>query len=67
MCKAKKARVLRVRDLRLVNISLLSKWMWIILFDFPSLWVDIIKARYGSQGFDYLLGGMIGGFRRMSF
>lgn len=48
VCKDKTAGELGVNDLSLVNLTLLSKWSWSILLDFPFLLRGIGKERYGS-------------------
>lgn len=37
VCESKSAGGLGVKDLRLVNVALLSKWTWRILSNSPSL------------------------------
>jgi len=38
-----------VRDVKLVNVSLLAKWRWRILDDNPALWKDILEDKYGPK------------------
>ena len=38
---------LGVRDIRLVNYSLLAKWRWRILEEKPSLWKEVLEDLYG--------------------
>ncbi|PNX89313.1 ribonuclease H, partial [Trifolium pratense] len=40
---------LGVKDVRVMNLSLLDKWRWRILLNERCLWRDVIVARYGSQ------------------
>jgi hypothetical protein len=47
ICRPKKEGGLGVRDLRLVNISLLAKWKWKLLSRDIELWKEMIVARYG--------------------
>jgi hypothetical protein len=47
ICRPKKEGGLGVRDLRLVNISLLAKWKWKLLTYDEELWKDVVVARYG--------------------
>jgi hypothetical protein len=49
ICKPKKEGGLGIRDLRLVNISLLAKWRWKLLSCDRALWKDVIIAKYGSE------------------
>jgi hypothetical protein len=49
ICKPKKDVGLGVRDLRLVNISLLAKWRWKLLTRDRALWKDVVIAKYGSD------------------
>jgi hypothetical protein len=47
VCLPKKKGGLGVRDVRAVNISLLTKWRWRLLHDDASLWKDMLKSKYG--------------------
>jgi hypothetical protein len=49
ICRPKKEGGLGVRDLRLVNISLLSKWKWKLLSRENELWKEVVTARYGED------------------
>jgi hypothetical protein len=49
ICRLKKEGGLGVRDLRLVNISLLSKWKWKLLSRENELWKEVVMARYGMD------------------
>lgn len=49
MCKFKDEGGLGVKDLRSMNLTLLSKWRWIGMVEMSALWKDIIFARYGAQ------------------
>ncbi|GAU19692.1 hypothetical protein TSUD_78170 [Trifolium subterraneum] len=46
---AKKKGGLGVRDVRLVNLSLLAKWRWRLLQPGRPLWKDVIVAKYGEH------------------
>jgi len=37
-----------VRDIRLVNISLLAKWRWRLLTKNGSLWKNVLQDKYGD-------------------
>jgi hypothetical protein len=43
VCLPKIKGGLGVRDVRVVNISLLAKWRWRLLFDDNVLWKELIK------------------------
>jgi hypothetical protein len=49
ICRPKKEGGLGVRDLRLVNISLLAKWKWKLLSQEVELWKEVVVARYGTD------------------
>lgn len=66
VCKTNMVSGLDVRDLRLVNLAILSKSRWMILLNVPLLWKNICLVRYGSDDFGYLLGGKVGGLSRVS-
>jgi hypothetical protein len=49
VCKEKKKGGLGVRDLELVNISLLTKWRWRLLNrEDTALWKEVLVAKYGT-------------------
>jgi hypothetical protein len=47
MCKPKIEGGLGIRDLRLVNLSLLAKWRWKLLTNGDEVWKNVIVAKYG--------------------
>jgi hypothetical protein len=49
ICKPKHQGGLGVRDIRVVNISLLTKWRWRLLSDDQQLWKRVIKGKYGER------------------
>jgi hypothetical protein len=49
VCKAKSNGGLGVRDINLVNQSLLAKWRWWLLTPGRFLWKDILVAKYGNH------------------
>ncbi|MCI10071.1 RNA-directed DNA polymerase (Reverse transcriptase), partial [Trifolium medium] len=49
VCQDKNKGGLGVQDIRLVNISLLSKWRWRLLLPGRPLWKDVLVAKYGEQ------------------
>ena len=40
---------LGVRDVRVVNVSLLAKWKWRLLQNDRALWKDVLVGKYGSN------------------
>jgi hypothetical protein len=64
VCKEKREGGLGVRDVRVVNLSLLTKWRWKLLQNEPALWKDVLVAKYGTRllhfvNFNGILGGRI--------
>ncbi|CAJ2635167.1 unnamed protein product [Trifolium pratense] len=49
VCKEKSQDGLGMRDVRLVNLSLLSKWRWRLLQPGLPLWKEVLVAKYGSH------------------
>ncbi|KAK2414852.1 hypothetical protein QL285_037392 [Trifolium repens] len=49
VCKEKREGGLGVRDVRVVNLSLLTKWRWKLLQNEPALWKDVLVAKYGTR------------------
>ncbi|WJX91754.1 hypothetical protein P8452_73481 [Trifolium repens] len=49
VCKPKTLGGLGVRDIRAVNISLLTKWRRRLLFDDDSIWKGVIRSKYGEE------------------
>ena len=41
---------LGVKRLKEFNISLLGKWVWRLLEERESLWIVVIRAKYGEEG-----------------
>ncbi|GAU27881.1 hypothetical protein TSUD_159750 [Trifolium subterraneum] len=48
VCRPKKEGGLGVKDLRIMNISLLAKWKWRLLSEGEAIWKNIIRERYGG-------------------
>jgi hypothetical protein len=46
VCREKKDGGLGVRDIRIVNVSLLAKWRWRLLQSEPALWKEVIVVKY---------------------
>jgi hypothetical protein len=53
VCRPKKEGGLGVKDLRIMNISLLAKWKWRLLSEGKSIWKNALQERYsgGERGF----------------
>jgi hypothetical protein len=49
ICKPKSEGGLGIRDLRLVNLSLLAKWRWKLLMNGDEVWKRIIVSKYGEN------------------
>jgi hypothetical protein len=49
VCLPKKKGGLGVRDVRMVNISLLTKWRWRLLDNSIGVWKDVLKSKYGDN------------------
>ncbi|MCI65254.1 RNA-directed DNA polymerase (Reverse transcriptase), partial [Trifolium medium] len=49
ICKPKKEVGLGIRDLRLVNFSLLAKWRWKLLSSDMEVWKDVVVGKYGQD------------------
>jgi hypothetical protein len=48
VCLPKSKGGLGVRDIRVVNISLLVKWRWRLLHNDNTLWKEMLKSKYGD-------------------
>jgi hypothetical protein len=64
--KPKSEGGLGVRDLRKVNISLLAKWRWRLLFNEGEIWKLILEAKYGNNIIGSLVSAEVGGVRDAS-
>jgi hypothetical protein len=49
VCLPKNKGGLGVRDVRVVNISLLAKWRWRLLTNDFAVWKEVIKGKYGDS------------------
>ncbi|GAU17441.1 hypothetical protein TSUD_233190 [Trifolium subterraneum] len=49
VCRPKDEAGLGIWDLRLVNISLLAKWRWKLLFLDTNVWKQVVIARYSND------------------
>lgn len=54
VCQPKAKGGLGIRDIRLVNLSLLAKWRWRILQGGGGLWKDVLREKYGASIGDLL-------------
>jgi hypothetical protein len=52
VCRSKREGGLGVKDLRIMNISLLTKWKWRLLTEGESIWKNVLKEKYsgGERG-----------------
>ncbi|MCH84701.1 putative ribonuclease H protein [Trifolium medium] len=48
ICKPKKDGGLGIRDIRLVNLSLLAKWRWKLFLEEEEVWRNVLEAKYGE-------------------
>lgn len=46
--KSKEDEGLRMNDISLVNVALLSKWRWIFLHEPKAIWMGVLGFRYGN-------------------
>jgi hypothetical protein len=49
VCRPKSEGGLGVRDVRVVNISLLTKWRWRLLDGTNTVWKDVLISKYGAN------------------
>ncbi|MCH84888.1 LINE-1 reverse transcriptase like, partial [Trifolium medium] len=49
VCQEKRRGGLGVKDVKVVNLSLLAKWRWRLLQREPALWKDVLVAKYGEH------------------
>jgi hypothetical protein len=49
VCRTKECRGLGLKNLRLVNVSLLTKWWWRLLTSQEMLWAMVLRAKYGRD------------------
>jgi len=48
VCQPKSKGGLGVRDVRLVNLSLMAKWKWRLLQEGTTLWKVVLREKYGD-------------------
>jgi hypothetical protein len=61
VCQPKEKGGLGIRDIKLVNLSLLAKWRWSIIQGDDTLWIAVLKEKYGSTvELFYWVGDIIG-------
>lgn len=51
-----------MKDLRLVNLALIEKWIWMLLIGDPDIWMDICVAKYRGIIISSLRWGRTEGF-----
>jgi len=49
VCQPKEEGGLGVRDIRLVNLSLLAKWRWRLIQQDGALWKEVLREKYGNN------------------
>ncbi|KAK2360932.1 hypothetical protein QL285_086149 [Trifolium repens] len=49
LCRPKEDGGLGIKNIRLVNVSLLTKWRWRLLVSQQALWSSVLKAKYGNE------------------
>jgi hypothetical protein len=49
VCQHKKNGGLGVKDVRVVNVSLLAKWRWRLLDGVNTLWKEVVREKYGPS------------------
>jgi len=57
VCQPKELGGLGVKDVRLMNLSLLAKWRWRLLDGEYGLWKEVLVERYGKKACAKLAGG----------
>lgn len=57
VCQPKDRGGLGVRDIRVVNVSLLAKWRWRLLIGEDTLWNEVLMEKYGNNIGDLVEGG----------
>ncbi|KEH35783.1 hypothetical protein MTR_3g102690 [Medicago truncatula] len=57
VCQPKEMGGLGVKDVRLMNLSLLAKWRWRLLNGEDALWKEVLEERYGREVCTKLEGG----------
>ncbi|KEH37317.1 transmembrane protein, putative [Medicago truncatula] len=60
VCQSKRNGGLGVKDIRLMNVSLLAKWRWRLIDGDTALWKEALRAKYGIGVDNLLVGGFIG-------
>jgi len=65
VCKPKEEGGPEVRDISVVNLSLLAKWRWRLIYNDNALWKDVLVEKYGREvlgmvdGEDYVLSAFV--------
>jgi len=49
VCQPKEFGGLGVKDVHLMNLSLLAKWRWRLLYGDNALWKEVLEERYGRK------------------
>jgi hypothetical protein len=57
VCQSKRNGGLGVKDICLINVSLLAKWRWRLIDGESAFWKKVLKAKYGAYVDNLLAGG----------
>lgn len=57
VCQQKRNGGLGVKNVRVMNVSLLAKWRWRLLDGEMTLWKEVIREKYGSSVDSLMEGG----------
>jgi hypothetical protein len=63
VCQSKRNAGLGVKDIRVMNVSILAKWRWRLLDGEVALWKEVLGAKYGASVGGLLLGAHSGRLR----
>ena len=66
VCQYKEEGGLGVRDVRILNVSLLAKWKWRLLDGETALWKDVLREIYGNHVTQMLEGVLYPNWRNAS-
>jgi len=58
VCQQKANGGIGIKDIRVMNVSLLAKWKWRLLDGEKALWKDVLEGKYGPCKESLLVGGI---------